>query len=247
MVWRKRRLASGGRRGGGPVVRALSRAGLQAHRAQAARGDDDAQMQVGCGRATQDACIAIVDPDTRRRLAPDRIGEIWIAGPHVAQGYWQNTEATTATFKAEIAGESGTWLRTGDLGFLDAAGELFITGRIKDVVIIRGINHYPQDIEATVQASHPALRRDCGAAFAVLSAGGAEKLVVAQEVERTQRHQVALDDIEGSIREAVVTEHECAPDQIVLLRPGAIPKTTSGKIQRSLTRQLWLAGALDVL
>jgi acyl-CoA synthetase (AMP-forming)/AMP-acid ligase II len=240
-------MISGGRRGSGPVTRAVSRAGLQRHEAVAPTDEADAQVQVGCGRSLPGERIAILDLETRQRLGLDRVGEIWVDGPHVAQGYWRHAEATTETFRGQIAGEAGDWLRTGDLGFLDPDGELFITGRIKDVVIIRGINHYPQDIEATVQASHPALRRDCGAAFAVLGAGGAEKLVVVQEVERTQRHQVALDDIEGSIREAVVTEHECAPDQIVLLRPGAIPKTTSGKIQRSLTRQLWLAGALDVL
>ena len=98
-----------------------------------------------------------------------------------------------------------------------------------------------------MQASHPALHRDCGAAFAAVDARGAETLVVVQEVERTQRNKVSLEELEGTIREAVVTEHECVPDHIVLLRPGGIPKTTSGKIQRSLTRQLWLAGALDVL
>jgi acyl-CoA synthetase (AMP-forming)/AMP-acid ligase II len=133
------------------------------------------------------------------------------------------------------------------LGFLDEDGELYITGRIKDVIIIRGINHYPQDIEATAQESHPALRRHGGAAFAVLDARGEERLVVVQEVERTQRHQVPIDEILGSVREAISNEHEIAVHEIVLIRPGTVPKTTSGKIQRSLTRQLWQQGALDVI
>jgi acyl-CoA synthetase (AMP-forming)/AMP-acid ligase II len=240
-------LISGGRRGAGPVTRAVSRAGLQRYEAVAPTDDGDAQVQVGCGRSLEGERIAIVDPETRERLGSDRVGEIWVDGPHVAQGYWRNAEATTETFRAQIAGEAGDWLRTGDLGFLDRDGELFITGRIKDVVIIRGINHYPQDIEATVQASHPALRRNCGAAFATLDERGVEKLVVVQEVERTQRHAISIEDIEGTIREAVVTEHDCAPDHIVLLRPGGIPKTTSGKIQRRLARQLWERGELDVL
>jgi acyl-CoA synthetase (AMP-forming)/AMP-acid ligase II len=241
-------MISGGRRGAGAVTRSVSRDALQQHRVVPPRHPDDALVQVGCGHAVVGERIAIVDPDTRRRLPPARVGEIWVSGAHVAQGYWQNLEATEATFAAQIDGEADAdWVRTGDLGFLDESGELFITGRIKDIVIIRGINHYPQDIEATVQASHPALSRDCGAAFAVTDRGGEEKLVVVQEVERMERHRISIDDVVGCIREAVVTEHECVPHAIVLLRPGGLPKTTSGKIQRNLTRQLWSQGLLDVI
>jgi acyl-CoA synthetase (AMP-forming)/AMP-acid ligase II len=131
-----------------------------------------------------------------------------------------------------------------NLGFLDDTGELYITGRIKDVIIIRGINHYPQDLEDTVQASHPALRRHGGAAFSILAEDGEEQLVVVQEVERTQMRRVFIDDIEGAIREAVATEHELAIQHIVLIRPGNLPKTTSGKIQRGLARRLFLDGRL---
>jgi acyl-CoA synthetase (AMP-forming)/AMP-acid ligase II len=148
----------------------------------------------------------------------------------------------------EIADEPGlNWLRTGDLGFLDENGELLITGRIKDVIIIRGMNHYPQDIERTVQDSHPALRRDCGAAFNITDADGNEKLAVVQEVERTHRRNLDIDAIARTIREAVIRQHEIAIEAITLIPPATLPKTTSGKIQRSLTRQLWLEGALDVL
>jgi acyl-CoA synthetase (AMP-forming)/AMP-acid ligase II len=171
-----------------------------------------------------------------------------VAGPNVCRGYWRNAAASAAAFGAQIAGEEGErWLRTGDLGFLDAAGELFITGRIKEVIIVRGANHYPQDIEHTVQSCHPALRRHGGAAFTANEDGEAERLVVVQEVERTYRNRIAVDEIVGRIREAVVGEHEIVPYRIALLRPGALPKTTSGKIQRAMARQLWLEGSLDRL
>jgi len=124
---------------------------------------------------------------------------------------------------------------------------LFITGRIKEVVIIRGANHYPQDIEDTAQNCHPALRRNGGAAFTVTEGDDPEKLIVVQEVERTERRRIAPDEIIGRIREAIVREHEIVPHQIALLRPGALPKTTSGKIQRGRARELWLAGSLDRL
>jgi acyl-CoA synthetase (AMP-forming)/AMP-acid ligase II len=166
----------------------------------------------------------------------------------VAQGYWRNPGASETTFRARIAGEGDVrWLRTGDLGFLDEQGELYITGRIKDMIIIRGMNHYPQDIEETVQNSDPALRRNCGAAFAVADEDGVERLVVAQEVERTFRNKVEHKSLVGAIREAVADEHEIAVHKVVLVRPGALPRTTSGKLQRNLTRQLWLEGALEEL
>src|SRR5262249_19650156 len=154
-----------------------------------------------------------------------------------------NRDATAATFGATIDGEGeGGWLRTGDLGFLDDAGELFITGRIKEVIIIRGANHYPQDIEDTVQSCDPALRRHGGAAFGVTDDEGDERLVVVQEVERIQRHRIRPDELTGRIRAAIVREHDTMPYRIALLRPGTLPQTTSGKIQRALCRQLWLAG-----
>jgi acyl-CoA synthetase (AMP-forming)/AMP-acid ligase II len=171
-----------------------------------------------------------------------------LRGAHVAGGYWRNEAATAEVFGAKIAGEGGaSWLRTGDLGFLDEAGEIYITGRIKDVIIIYGNNHYPQDLEATMQSAHPALRRNSGAAFSHIDDRGIEKLVLVQEVERAQRHQVSADEIEKLIRAAISNEHDLAAHEIVLVRPGSIPKTTSGKIQRSLTRQLWQERALDVL
>lgn len=241
-------LVSTGRRGAGAMTREVSREALREGEVAPPRDREDAQTIVGCGRAIGDERIAIVDPDRLTRLRLLQIGEIWVAGPNVARGYWRNPEASVAVFGATMEGEAGgTWLRTGDLGFLDEDGELYVTGRIKDVVIIRGANHYPQDIEDTVQQAHPALRRHAGAAFAAPDASGAERLVVVQEVERTWRHRIDGDEIIGRIREAVVAEHEIVPYEIALLRPGALPKTTSGKVQRALSRKLWQEGSLDRL
>ncbi|HYU11591.1 MAG TPA: fatty acyl-AMP ligase [Stellaceae bacterium] len=242
-------LISAGKRSAGPVIGPVSRDGLQQNAVMPPSGEADRQEVVGCGRAFPGERVVIANPVSLRRLDAGRIGEIWAAGPNIAPGYWRNPEATAEAFMARLAGEADEtqWLRTGDLGFLDAAGELFITGRIKEIVIIRGVNHYPQDIEHTVQRSHPALRRHGGAAFAVVDPAGAERLVIVQEVERTYRNRIDPAEIVARVREAVVTEHEVAPHEIALLRPGALPKTTSGKIQRAVSRQLWQQGALDFL
>ena len=161
--------------------------------------------------------------------------------------YWRNDDATQGSMRARLAGEDGHWLRTGDLGFLDPSGELFVTGRIKEMIIVRGMNHYPQDIERTVQAAHLALRQNGGAAFAVEGERGGEELVIVQEVERTARNKIDPDEIVGIVCEAVTKEHEIYARHIVLIRPGTLPKTTSGKIQRNLTRTLWLERKLDYL
>ena len=141
-----------------------------------------ARTLVGCGRSEVGTRIAIVDPETRTECGAGRVGEIWVAGASVAQGYWGRTRETEETFAAHLGdtGE-GPFLRTGDLGFI-RDGALFVTGRLKDMIIVRGLNHYPQDIEATVERSHPALRAGCGAAFPV-DVNGEERLVVVQELE----------------------------------------------------------------
>ncbi len=203
----------------------------------------DSTSFVACGRALAGESLAIVDPEAFQRRPAGFVGEIWAQGPHVARGYWGKPEATAATFEARIAGEEGAWLRTGDLGFLDEEGRLYPVGRIKDLIIIRGANHHPQDIERTVEECHPALSRHNGAAFAVDSEEG-ERLVIVQEVERAGRGALDLEEVENAIREAVTEAHEVAPHRVVLLRPGALPKTTSGKIQRSLARRLFLEDRL---
>ena len=227
-------------------VREISRSAIAENRIELPAGPDDCYPAVGCGRALRGERIAIVDPDTLARLPTDTVGEVWVQGANVARGYWRNAEATEATFRACIAGaaEDGTWLRTGDLGFLDDDGVVYITGRLKDLIIIRGNNHYPQDIEATTQACHPALRRDAGAAFSALDPDDAERLIIVQEIERTADPET-LAAIVGLIRERVTEQHEISPDEIILIRASTLPKTSSGKIQRAQTRASWLRGTLE--
>ena len=208
-------------------------------------GTPGSRRLVSLGRSWLEQRLAIVDPVTREGRTPDGVGEIWVSGPSVAQGYWNRPEETAHTFHAERAdtGE-GPWLRTGDLGFL-RDGELFFAGRIKDLVIIRGRNHSPQDIERTVEDSHPGLRPGCGAAFA-LDSGEEERLVVVHEVQRTHEGQ-PLEELVRAARRCVTAAHGLHLDTLVLVRHGTIPKTSSGKIQRSACRQEFLAGTLDVL
>ncbi|HEY0603182.1 MAG TPA: beta-ketoacyl synthase N-terminal-like domain-containing protein [Herpetosiphonaceae bacterium] len=201
---------------------------------------------VHCGHTWLDHTVAIVNPETRRRCRPDQVGEIWVSGPSVAQGYWGYPEKSEQTFRARLAdtGE-GPFLRTGDLGFL-YEGNLFVAGRLKDMVIIRGRNHYPQDIEATVERSHPALRAGGGAACSV-EVGGEERLVIVQEVERHAIRKLDSDEVAAAIRSAVTEEHEVDVYAVVLLKTGSIPKTSSGKIQRHACRVGFLQGTLSVV
>jgi acyl-CoA synthetase (AMP-forming)/AMP-acid ligase II len=241
-------MLSGTARSTGHVTKRISRAALLRHEATDAMNPADEQVVVGCGRPLPGVEIAVVDPDFSGRLEANRIGEIWAHGSIITRGYWNNAEETARAFHARIDGEGDKrWLRTGDLGFASEDGEVFITGRIKDVLIIRGMNHYPQDIEATTQSAHPALRRHCGAAFLVKNDRDVERLVIVQEVERTQRGHIDREEVRALIREAIATEHELSVQDIILTLPNSVPKTTSGKIQRGLTRALWLDGQLQEL
>ena len=236
-------IVSGGAAGAAPVVRAFDGAALA--RNEALEAPAEGQALVGCGRALPGLQIAVVDPQTTVACAPGRVGEVWLAGPSVAPGYWERPDETERLFRARQADTgSGPFLRTGDLGFV-SEGELYITGRLKDLIIIRGRNHYPQDIELTVERSHAALRPGCGAAFTV-EAGGAERLVVVQEVDRQERAP-DLEALARAIRGAVAEQHELQVATVALLKAGSIPKTSSGKIQRHACRAAFLAGELEVI
>lgn len=216
-------------------------------RSEVVSADPDApgvRKLVGCGNNLPDQRIEIVDPETRTLRPAGRIGEIWVQGPSVAQGYWRQEESTEQVFRARLANtDEGPFLRTGDLGFMED-GELFIAGRLKDLLIVHGVNYYPQDIERTVQQSHSRLRIDCGAAF-VVEKDGREQLIVAQEVGRHK--QSNFQEVFDAIRRAVAGEHELTPSAIVLLKAGSIPKTSSGKIQRYACRDGYLADTLKVV
>ncbi len=212
----------------------------------AANGDPGARLLVGCGMAWGDQRLAVVDPTTGGEVPPGKVGEIWVAGPSVAAGYWDQPEETADTFGARLAGEhGGSFLRTGDLGFV-VGGELFITGRSKDLIILRGRNHYPQDVEATAEASHPDLQPGGAAAFPV-DAGGEERLVIVAEVRR--RHEAASDpgEIAAAVLRAIADKHEARVHEVVLIRAGSLLRTSSGKVQRRAVRASFLAGGLQVV
>jgi acyl-CoA synthetase (AMP-forming)/AMP-acid ligase II len=224
---------------------------------------------VGCGRPMLDTRIVIVNPETLNACPSDGVGEIWVSGPGITSGYWNKPEESERTCRAFLADSGeGPFLRTGDLGFL-GDGELFVTGRLKDLIIIGGRNLYPQEIELTVQQSHPAVRPACCAAFSV-DVADEERLIVAAEVEPRylpNRHstngngngngtshphcngRLALDADEmiRAIRRAVAEEHDVRVHAVLLLRAGSIPKTSSGKLQRNACQAGFLDGTLAQL
>jgi len=225
-----------------PVIRGYDADQLADNKA--VRSEKNGRRLVGCGENLPDQEILIADPDTLTRCASREIGEIWARGPSIAQGYLKQPEASADTFGAYLAdtGE-GPYLRTGDLGFLDD-GELFVTGRLKDLIILRGKNYYPQDIEQTVVESHTGLAADSGAAF-VVEEDGDQRLVIVQELDRGRDPDTG--GMIQAIRAAVAAEHELVSSSIVLIRTRSIPKTSSGKIQRRACRQKYLDGELTIV
>ncbi|MFM7269150.1 MAG: beta-ketoacyl synthase N-terminal-like domain-containing protein, partial [Cyanobium sp.] len=242
-------IVSGGSRSAAPVVRHFDAAALLERRVlECGAGEAAARPLVSSGPAVGDLVLRVVDPDTAAALPEGRIGEIWVSGGSVAQGYRNQPERSRETFQARLQGDASVdgarcFMRTGDLGFL-LDGELYVNGRLKDLIIIRGSNHYPQDIEASVETSHGALRTGCGAAFAVEEVGE-ERLVLVQEVERSALRRLDGDAVCAAIRAAVSERHQLQPWAILLLKPGAIPKTSSGKIQRFACRQRFLEGRFE--
>lgn len=263
-------IVSGGQKTASPVVYTVQRSVLEQHQMALPASDPaDARTLVGCGQAvSKEQRLVIVDAEAHTPCASGQVGEIWISGRSVAQGYWNRPAETAATFQAYLTTGEGPFLRTGDLGFMHA-GELFVTGRLKDVIIIRGHNHYPQDIETTVERSHASLRPNCGAAFAI-EVAGEERLVIVQEVERRyqpaqphapERRQAEVEpgfeaaqpqkfdfnEVISRIRQAVAAEHGLQAYVVLLLRAGSILKTSSGKIQRRACRVAYLEQRLLVV
>lgn len=237
---------TGGQKMALPKICQIKRSALACHQVVPAADEADRQAIVSGGQPWLGQNVIIVEPNSLTRCSVNQVGEIWVAGESIAQGYWNQPERTQYTFRAYLAdtGE-GPFLRTGDLGFL-RDGELFVTGRIKDLILIRGRNYYPQDIERTVQQSHSALRPDCGAAFAV-EIENEERLVIAHEVERSYLRALDVDEIIRTIRQAVAEQQEIQPYAVVLLRTASIPKTSSGKVQYHACRTGFLCGSLEVV
>ncbi|HKB38615.1 MAG TPA: AMP-binding protein, partial [Gemmataceae bacterium] len=236
-------LASGGKKGRATPTLSVQKSALEANRAvPAPPGEPGVHVLIGCGQSLPDQQIVVAHPEKLTRCHPGVVGEIWLAGPSVAKGYWGQPEESRRTFGARLAdtGE-GQFLRTGDLGFLND-GELFITGRLKDLIILRGRNLYPQDLEWTAERSHPDLQPGCGAAFSV-EAGGQERLVIVYEL--VPRRQPDVFAAASAVRRGVADEHEADLHAFVLLKPGGVPRTSSGKIRRNDCRSAFLAGTLD--
>jgi acyl-CoA synthetase (AMP-forming)/AMP-acid ligase II/acyl carrier protein len=228
-----------------PTIASFHRQALADHRVIPARADDpreQVQRLVGCGAVIDEHELVIVEPNTLRPASDGVVGEILLHGPSIAKGYWNRPDATAEVFGAHVPGHGGGFLRTGDLGFVHD-GELFVTGRVKDVIIIRGRNHYPQDIEQTVDEVHPAILP--GAAFAV-TVDGAEELVVVHQVDRQSRNE-DWSKLAAAVRRAIVANHELDPHAIVFIRQTSLPITSSGKVQRGLCRQQFLDDDLKVV
>jgi acyl transferase domain-containing protein/acyl-CoA synthetase (AMP-forming)/AMP-acid ligase II len=200
---------------------------------------------VSCGVPQGAGRILIVDPETKRPREADRVGEIWLADRSVGCGYWNDQEISEAIFRARLAGnpEEGPFLRTGDLGFV-SDGELYITGRLKDLVIVAGVNHYPQDIEWTVLAAAPELRRDHCVVFAAEQCGREELVVIAEAADRATGN---WEPVLRRARVAVTQEHDLDPAVIIVVGRGKIPKTSSGKLQRAASKRAWQNGGLPAI
>ncbi|GAB1543388.1 hypothetical protein NUACC21_60620 [Scytonema sp. NUACC21] len=230
-----------------PIFCTVEATALERHQIiEISANEAETRMLVGCGSTLVDTKIAIANPTSRTTCLPNQVGEIWVSSASVSHGYWNRPEETERTFGAYLADtREGPFLRTGDLGFIKN-GQLFVTGRLKDLIIIRGYNHYPQDIELTVENSHSALRSNCTAAFSV-DVNGEERLVIATEVERSHLRNLNVDEVIGEIRLAVAQQHELQVYAVLLLKTGTIPKTSSGKIQRQPCRAGFLSGSLNVV
>ncbi|MET0647635.1 MAG: beta-ketoacyl synthase N-terminal-like domain-containing protein [Pyrinomonadaceae bacterium] len=232
---------TGGAAGRRPVHAAFDGPALERHEAVPPSGDETATVKVGCGHAWNGHAVRIVDPATLRPCAEGQVGEVWVAGPSVASGYWNRPELSEATFRARVEGGDGeAFLRTGDLGFL-RGDELFVAGRIKDLIIVNGLNHYPQDIEQTLERCHAAIAPNGCAAFSV-EADGEERLVAVCEIRREYLRRLAPEDLAACVRRAVAEAHELELHAILFLKPLGLPRTSSGKVQRHACRAAFLGG-----
>ncbi len=212
-----------------PVVRYFDSRNLAARKVvSVSMDDDDPRALVGCGQTAPNERVEIVDTNTLQILPEDQIGEIWIQSPSVGAGYWEKPEISEKTFAAMTVDGQGPFLRTGDLGFFED-GQLFVAGRVKDLIIVRGVNRYPQDIEQTVEECHESIQSSSAAAFSD-DVESRERLIIAVEVQRSLEED--WEPVILAIRKSVTQVHELPPDAVILVRSGSLPKTSSGKIQR---------------
>jgi acyl-CoA synthetase (AMP-forming)/AMP-acid ligase II len=234
--------------GHGHLTRDVDAAALEAHRLEPAQPGRRARRLVSSGRAV-DLKVRVVDPATGAELPDGTVGEIWISGASVAAGYWRRPTLTAQVFHARVPGLPGDHLRTGDLGTL-VGGDLFVTGRIKEMLILNGRNLYPQDIERTMRAAHPLAAAGLTAVFTIEDAGPAKAAAVTvavQEVRPGDMRDIAADELVAALRARVRAEHDVHLGDVVLVPTGSVARTTSGKVQRGVMRADYLAGALRAL
>ena len=238
---------TGGLQTAKPIVKYVDSLSLEQNKAvEVASNTPNSKAIVGCGKPWLDTEAIIVDPQSLVSLNDDTVGEIWVRGSGVSQGYWNQPVETKDTFQAYLANDQEkAWLRTGDLGFI-SNGELYITGRLKEVMIFWGRYCYPQHVERTVQQAHSALKPNAGAAFSI-DAMGAERLVIVQEVERSYLRSLNVPEIVTAICQAVGKEHEVEVYAVNLIKTGSIPKTSSGKIQRRTCAKQFLEQSLNTI
>ncbi|MFE7516289.1 hypothetical protein ACFU8I_34435, partial [Streptomyces sp. NPDC057540] len=196
------------------------------------------------GRRGLGITVVVADPERRVECPEGEVGEIWVAGESVTDGYWRNVRATREVFQASLEDGRGGFLRTGDLGFM-RDGEVFVTGRLKDLLVIGGRNHYPQDLELTAETAHPGVRPGCVAAFSVDDDAAGEQPVLVAEVAPEAAHESA--GILTAIRSAVGEAHGLSLRDVVLIDRGTLAKTSSGKVQRKASRTAYLEGTLSVV
>ena len=230
--------------GAGPLVVDVDADALERGLISPSCADQRSRALVACGHELPGQQVCIVDPLTHKALAEDEVGEIWVRGRSVAQGYWAQPQVSEFTFGAHLTKACDplqqSYMRTGDLGFR-RSGRLFVTGRLKDLIIVRGRNLYPQDIELTVQRSSARLEHATCAVFS-LELEGQEKLVVVVELEQRHTYDGELDGMVAALRQAVGSEHDVDVHAVVVLRAGGIPRTSSGKLRRHACRDAWLKG-----
>jgi len=239
-------IISGGDYTADPVYFKADAKALESNKALDATEGEEERFLTACGFPWMGMSVTIINPETRQPSPINEIGEIWVKGGSVAQGYWNKPEETRNTFQAYIEGtDNGPWLRTGDLGFIHE-GQLYVSGRLKDLIIIRGSNFFPNDIEHSVENCHEAIRKDSSAVFST-DIDGEEKLILLAEIERTHIQTLAENEVFEAIRTAVFAEHGIQPFAINLLRTGSTFKTSSGKIQRFAMKKAWLNNDLNAV
>lgn len=241
-------MVAGGCKWSAPPIRSFDASEIQAGFAHTVKeGAEGSVRLVSSGVSAPDQHVIIVDPETLNEQPIGHVGEIWVSGPSVAKGYWRREGASQETFGAMLPDGRGPFLRTGDLACFHAVGnsapELFVNGRLKDLIILRGVNHYPQDLELTIEKAHDDVPAGAGAAFAV-GDDGAEQLIIVQEAGRNR--DIDFEAVCAAIRSELGKQNEVSPREIVLIKPNSIKKTSSGKIQRHACKAAYLAGELEI-